>query len=104
MRTCLTAKIATTELVHIDASLIRADISWESLVECHADEVMAENCGEEEVEPETKGRQSGKHKKVGRTDPELWAGHRIEMGPKDGRRALEQWQRASYLSECSLGG
>ena len=90
MRACLTAKIATADVVHIDASLIRADISWESLVECHADEMMAENGGEEEVEPETKGRQSGKHNKVGRTDPEPWAGRRIELGPKDGRRALEQ--------------
>ena len=34
---CLDAKIATAEIVHIDASLIRADVSWESLVERHAD-------------------------------------------------------------------
>ncbi len=65
---CLEAKIATAEVVHIDASLIRADVSWESLVERHADEVMAENRGEEEVEAEKKGRQSGKYKKVSLTD------------------------------------
>jgi transposase len=29
---CLKAKIATAEVVHIDASLIRANVSWESLV------------------------------------------------------------------------
>ncbi len=67
---CLEAKIATAEVVHIDASLIRADVSWESLVERHADEVMAENRGEEEVEAEKKGRQSGKYKRVSRTDPD----------------------------------
>ena len=39
---CLEAKIATAEVVHIDASLIRADVSWESLVERHADEVLAD--------------------------------------------------------------
>jgi hypothetical protein len=29
---CLTAKIATAEVVHIDAPLIRANASWDSLV------------------------------------------------------------------------
>ena len=70
VRACLEAKIATAEVVHIDASLIRADVSWESLVERHADEVMAENRGEAEVEAEKKGRQSGKYNKVSRTDPD----------------------------------
>jgi len=65
---CLEARIATAEVVHIDATLIRADVSWESLVERHVDEVMAENRGEGEVEAEKKGRQSGKYKKVSRTD------------------------------------
>ncbi len=54
---CLEAKIATAEVVHIDASLIRADVSWESLVERHADEVMAENRGEGAIEAEKKARQ-----------------------------------------------
>jgi transposase len=40
---CLKAKIATAEIVHIDASLIRANVSWESLVERHASEVLSEN-------------------------------------------------------------
>ena len=64
----LDAKIATAEIVHIDASLIRADVSWESLVERHADEVMAENRSEEEIEAEKKTRRSGKYKKVSLTD------------------------------------
>ena len=68
VRACLEAKIATAEVVHIDASLIRADVSWESLVERHAAEVMVENRGEEEAEAEKKGRQSGKYKKVSLTD------------------------------------
>jgi transposase len=32
---CLKAKIATAEVVHIDASLIGANVSWGSLVERH---------------------------------------------------------------------
>ena len=70
VKACPEAKIAMADIVHVDASLIRADVSWESLVKRHADEVMAENRGEEEVEAEKKGRQSGKYKKVSRTDPD----------------------------------
>ena len=70
VKACLEAKIATAEVVHIDASLIRADVSWESLVERHASDVIAGNRSEEEIEAEKRGRQSGKHKKVSRTDPD----------------------------------
>jgi transposase len=35
VKACVAAKIATGEVVHVDASLIRADVSWESLVERH---------------------------------------------------------------------
>lgn len=59
---CLNAKIATGEL-HIDASLIRADVSWESLVERHVGEVIEENKSDEEMEAEKRGRQSGKYKR-----------------------------------------
>jgi transposase len=34
---CVAAKIATGEVVHIDASLIRADVTWDAVVEAHAD-------------------------------------------------------------------
>ena len=37
---CLKAKIVTGDVVHIDASLIRANVSWDSLVERHVDEVV----------------------------------------------------------------
>jgi len=67
---CLEAKIATAEVVHIDASLIRADVSWESLVERHADEVMRENRGEEGVEAGRRPRRGARTKKVSVTDPE----------------------------------
>jgi transposase len=66
---CLKATIATGEIVHIDASLIRANVSWESLVERHVAEVFEENKIEEEVEAEKRDRQS-KRKKVCVTDPD----------------------------------
>ena len=64
---CLKATIATGEIVHIDASLIRANVRWESLVERHAVEVFEENKIEEEVEAEKRDRLC---KKVCVTDPD----------------------------------
>ncbi len=68
---CLGAKIATAEVVHIDASLIRADVSWESLVERHVDKVITKNCGDPEIEAGKKnGWRRGKSRKVSLTDPD----------------------------------
>jgi len=66
VKACLQAKIATGEIVHIDASLIRANVSWESLIERHVVEVLDENS----IEGEKQDRQSGKSKKVCVTDPD----------------------------------
>jgi transposase len=67
---CLKAKIATGEIVHIDASLIRANVSWDSLVERHMEDVLVENPPDSDIEAEKKERQSGKYKKVCVTDPD----------------------------------
>jgi transposase len=67
---CLKAKIATGEIVHIDASLIRADVSWDSLAERHVDDMPGANAAEAPAATEKKGRQSGKYKKVCVTDPD----------------------------------
>ena len=40
---CLKAKIATAEIVHIDASLVRANVSCKSLVERHVENVTEIN-------------------------------------------------------------
>jgi transposase len=65
VRACLEAKIAKAEIVHIDASLIRADVSWESLVARH---VAAANPEDEEAE--RRSRKTGKYKKISTTDPD----------------------------------
>lgn len=59
---CLKAKIATVEVVHIDAPLIRANVSWDSPVERHVDEVLEEDAAVSDAENEKKGRQSGKYR------------------------------------------
>lgn len=67
---CLQARIATAEVVHIDASLIRANVSWDSLVERHVGGVLDENPADPAPEAEKLERQSGKYKKVCVTDPD----------------------------------
>src|SRR3954447_2414229 len=69
VKACVEAKIATGEVVHVDASLIRADVSWESLAAGHVEAVSWANA-EADEEAEKRGRQSGRYKKVCLTDPD----------------------------------
>jgi transposase len=68
VRACVAAKIAKGEIVHVDASLIRADVSWESLAVRHV-EALAE-ANDEDRAAERNSRKTGKHKKVCLTDPD----------------------------------
>ena len=43
VRACVAAGIAKGEIVHTDATLIRADVAWESLGERHVQAVLTEN-------------------------------------------------------------
>ena len=72
VQACLAAKIATGEIVHIDASLIRANVSWESLAEHHVEAVEGANVPPEEEERKSRksSRKTGKYKKVCTTDPD----------------------------------
>lgn len=40
---CVEAGLVEGEILHVDATLIRADVSWESLIVRHVEEVLAEN-------------------------------------------------------------
>jgi len=69
---CMDAGLVDGETVHVDATLIRADVSWESLVEQHADKVLTENDAES-TPPKGPGRprkREKKPKKISKTDPE----------------------------------
>ncbi|KRR17743.1 IS1182 family transposase [Bradyrhizobium retamae] len=66
VKACIAARIATGEIVHIDASLIRANVSWDALAGHHVADVEAANPSEFEWED----RQSGKYKKICTTDPD----------------------------------
>jgi transposase len=69
VRTCIDAGIAKGEVVHIDASLIRANVSWESLAVRHVEAVGRENEAPADETAKT-SRQTGKFKKVCTTDPD----------------------------------
>lgn len=74
VQACVAAGIARGEVVHVDASLIRADVSWESLAVRHAGAVATAN-GDDRPHPETErqhrdSKNTGKFKKVSLTDPD----------------------------------
>lgn len=70
VRACVAARIATGEVVHVDASLIRADVSWESLAQQHVEAVATANTDGAEVKAQRDGKQTGRFKKVCVTDPD----------------------------------
>jgi len=71
---CVAAGIAKGEVVHVDASLIRADVSWDSLVVRHVDAVATANGDggpDDETQRQTRNsKKTGKFKKVCPTDPD----------------------------------
>ena len=81
VQACVAAGIARGEVVHIDATLIRADVSWESLGIKHSDAAMAQDDGDPssatgvkiqtaKARAEHDAKQSGRHKKICLTDPD----------------------------------
>jgi transposase len=83
---CVDAGLVSGETVHIDATLIRADVSWESLTTEHIESVISENDTEED-KPKGPGRPRKtprKAKKRSRTDPDATmttSSHTVRMEP-----------------------
>jgi transposase len=86
IQSCIDAGLVTCETVHVDATLIRADVSWESLTTEHADTVIQENVSKDDT-PKGPGRPSKKHpksKKRSTTDPDATmttSSHAYRMEP-----------------------
>ncbi len=72
VRQCVDAGLVGGKTVHIDATLIRADVSWESLVQIHADKVLEENPSTDESpdDPTSGKTKSSKPQKRSTTDPD----------------------------------
>lgn len=72
VQACIAAGVAKGEIVHVDASLIRADVAWESLARQHVEAVSTAN-GDAGAETETASRnakKTGRFKKICITDPD----------------------------------
>ena len=72
VQSCIDADLVNGETVHVDATLIRADVSWESLTTEHLDTVIRENTPDDD-KPRGPGRprkQSRSPKKRSTTDPD----------------------------------
>ena len=91
---CVRAGLVDGETVHVDATLVRADVSWESLVDEHVEQVMEENKEAVKAGGETRGKpqgrssrsrsRSGKPRKRSETNPEATmakSSHRGRLAP-----------------------
>ncbi|EQB00791.1 IS1182 family transposase [Sphingobium baderi] len=92
---CVRARIAKGEVVHIDASLIRADVSWEALATRWVEKVGQENEPVDERERDSK--QTGKYKKVCTTDPDA------TMSTSGRNQRLEPSYK-QHTSVCDVAG
>lgn len=70
VQACVAARIATGEIIHVDASLIRADVSWDSLAVRHLDAVAEVNDVVAIDGAQRTARKTGRYKKVCTTDPD----------------------------------
>lgn len=74
---CVKAGLVRGDTVHIDATLIRADVSWESLSRKHAEQVLEANAAPKDDDDEPPARKVGRPrtkprfaKKTSATDPD----------------------------------
>jgi len=70
VRACIDAGLVSGETVHLDATLIRADVSWESVAADYAAQTLAENVAPEEPSPPPARARRPKAKKRSASDPD----------------------------------
>lgn len=101
VKACVAAGIAKGEIVHVDASLIRADVAWESLAVRHVGAVAVANGdqtpGPEEDQALRDSKKTGKFKKVCLTDPDA------SMATSGRNRRLEPSYKQHSVVDDELG-
>jgi transposase len=65
---CAQAGLINGETVHVDATLIRADVSWESLTEEHVEQVLEANEDNNDIKKGGSRKHTKKAKKISLTD------------------------------------
>ena len=101
VQACVAAGIAKGEIVHVDASLIRADVAWESLAVRHVGAVAEAN-GDATPDPEDEralrdSKKTGKVKKVCLTDADA------SMATSGRNRRLEPSYKQHSVVDDQLG-
>jgi transposase len=69
VNTCVEANLVSGETVHVDATLIRADVSWESLSTRHIETVIKENATDD-VKTNSTHKSAIKTERFSTTDPD----------------------------------
>lgn len=90
VKQCMAAGLVNAQTVHIDATLIRADVSWDSIVTHHVEQTVEENKDDDNSDapfPSRRGRHRSsppKQKKYSPTDPDAsmaTSSHRYHLEP-----------------------
>ena len=95
VQACVAARLVDTDTVHVDATLIRADVSWESLVTVHAEKVLTENAEGSDDSPGGGGKPP-KARKISRTDPDAT----MTTNRKD-QRLEPSYKQHTAVDDCS---
>src|SRR6516225_1993149 len=106
VKACIAARIATGEVVHLDATLIRANVSWDAIVEAHADAVLTELDSTPAPSPEV--ATTSKTQRICQTDPDASLGKggrlpRVEPAYKQ-QTAVDTKQGVILDVEVTTGG
>ncbi|MGR3436204.1 MAG: IS1182 family transposase [Shimia sp.] len=83
---CIEAKIATGEVVHVDASLIRADVAWESLAVRHVDRLAEANAQSEAGPGDDDSSGGGRGKRTPAKSTEISADGAAEDARRNSKR------------------
>lgn len=70
VKACIEAGLVNGETVHVDATLIRADVSWQSVAVQYVEQSLAENSTTDEPPKPPPTSKTGKPKKRSSTDPD----------------------------------
>lgn len=104
VRECIRAGLVDGKTVHVDATLIRADVSWESLVEEHVEQVLEANAAGDGETEEVSRRRPGrprtrpvKCKKRSKTDPDA------TMATSSHKRRLEPCYKQHAVVDDKAG-
>jgi transposase len=101
VKACIEAGLVEAETVHIDATMIRADVSWESISEKHIEKVIEKNKEEDSVKSGDKDNsksRSGQAKKKSKTDPDA----SLATGNRNYRMEASYKQHTAVDDKCGV--